>query len=103
MILHNFHESWTNETLDTIVSCFPTNEPLCERGPSNRDDLDIMASATTFEDLRSCQGIFDLLALLAHGSINRIFEESKSGFVDMLSIYRWAATKKVCDVLIIFA
>lgn len=69
----------------------------------NSDDLDVMASAIALEDLKQCQDTSDLLALLARLSIDRMFEESRRGFVDMLSIYRWAAANKVCDVLVIFA
>lgn len=44
-----------------------------------------------------------LLVLLATCSFERIFGEFRNGFVDMLSIYRWAAANKVCDGLNIFA
>lgn len=56
-----------------------------------------MASTITNADLMKCSYIGDLLTLLVYRTINRIFEESDSGFVDMLSIYRWAAANKVCD------
>ena len=70
---------------------------------SNADGLDVMASVITVSDLKSCRNTFDLLALLTHRSTDRIFEESKSGFVDLLSIYRWAAANKVSDGLVTFA
>lgn len=98
----NIHDTWTNKIPGTIVSCFPTNEPLREEGSSSGDDLDIMASAITNADLASCEDMVDLLALLAQRSIKRIFEVSNGNFVDILSIYRWAAADKVCDIIIIF-
>lgn len=61
-----------------------------------------MVSAIALVDLNQCQGTVDLLALLASRSIRRMFEESKSGFVDMLSIYRWEIANKVCDRLDFF-
>lgn len=66
-------------------------------------DLDVMASAIVLEDLNRCQDTVDLLALLAHRSIDQMFEESRRELVDMLSIYRWAAANKVCDVIVLFA
>lgn len=103
MTLPNVYVFWTNKNSDTLISCFPTREPLHKENVPYPHDLDVMASATTFEDLQNCQDIVDLLALLAHRSIDRMFDESNSRFVDMLSIYRWAAANKVCGLLNIFA
>lgn len=97
MVLSNIHDNWTNKNSDTLVSCFRTREPLCEESPSSREGLDVMASAITNAGLLRCDNIFGLFRLLVQGSINGIFEESRRGYVDMLSIYRWAAANKVCD------
>lgn len=103
MILPNIRDSWTNKNSETLVSCFPTSEPLLKGNASTPDDLDVMASAITSADLERCENVIDLLSLLAHRSINRVFEGFSGGFVDILSIYRWAAANKVCDVSAIFA
>lgn len=94
--------SKTNETSDTLVSCFPTDEPLCrpdEGTSSDPNNMDVMASAITVADLESCENTFGLFAILTHRSVNRIFEESKGGYVDLLSTYRWAAANKVSEGL----
>ena len=62
-----------------------------------------MASAVGKADLTRCIGVFDLFALLASRSITRFFEESSGAYVDMLSIYRWAAANNVCHVPDMFA
>lgn len=106
MIVHNIYVSGTNQTSDTLISCFPTIDPLDQSGEntsSTPDDLDVMASAMTVTDLESCTNVIDLLVILAHHSVNRTFDESTKGFVDMFSIYRWAAANKVCDGFNIFA
>lgn len=62
-----------------------------------------MASAIMEADLLHCSDPLDLLGLLLYLSVDRMFDESTNGFVDMLSIYRWAAANKVRDALMNFA
>jgi hypothetical protein len=80
------------------VSCFPTKEPVSKESFPKHDEIDIMASAVGEEDLHNCKSMIELFALLANRSITRFFEESSGDYVDMLSIYRWAAANKVCHV-----
>lgn len=78
---------------DTLVSCSPHEITHLE------DFKDLKPSV--IDGLINCGGLIDLTALLVtRGAINA-FAENNSKFADIVAIYRWAISVKLCHTKVL--